>query len=274
MAARLDGRALAWNASHRIEPGQLLEIGPARQGVYGYLHLAGGIATEPVLGSRSAHLVAGIGGLVEPGALLPAGPGAGAGRAGRALEVADRFRGGTVRVIAGFQTPLFDADTQARFAATRFRRGARASRMGVALEFDGAGFTARGQLDILSEMIVPGDIQMTGDGRPFVLLTECQTTGGYPRIGAVIPADLALVAQAPPGAALRFAFVDRAAALEAEARHRAHLAALPGRVRPLLRDPADMPDLLAQQLVGGVVSALDDPFADPRSRPEPERSEP
>ena len=43
----------------------------------------------------------------------------------------------------------------------------------------GPGFTARGQLNLVSEVVTPGDIQMTGDGQPYVLMPECQTTGGY-----------------------------------------------------------------------------------------------
>ena len=93
------------------------------------------------------------------------------------------------------------------------------NRMGVALLPDGPGFDSRAGLSVLSEVITPGDIQMTGDGTPFVLIADCQTTGGYPRIGSVLPCDLPRVAQSRPGAHLRFRFVDAAEAREAE--HRA-----------------------------------------------------
>ena len=105
---------------------------------------------------------------------------------------------------------------------------------------------------------MPGDIQMTGDGTPFVLLPECQTTGGYPRIGTVIPADLPRVVQAGPGVTLRFEVIDLPDAIEVHRRHIATLAKLPATIRPLLRDPAQMQDLLSYQLIGGVISAHDD----------------
>ena len=54
---------------------------------------------------------------------------------------------------------------------------------------------------------------MTGDGRPFVLLQECQTTGGYPRIGTVIPADLPKLVQTPPGIKISFQMVTLTEAL-------------------------------------------------------------
>lgn len=259
MQARIDGAPVAWNASHGMQAGQRLNIGPARAGVYGYLHLGGGVDGPEMLGSRSAHLLAGIGGVVKVGDCLACGKDKGAAT-GLGLPVADRFRGGAVRVVPSVQTDLFGADVLQRFQATQFRRGPRANRMGVEILSDGDGFTASGQLHILSEMIVPGDIQMTGEGLPFVLLPECQTTGGYPRIATVIPCDLAIIAQAPAGAAITFEFVTLEQALAAHAQYVARLAGLPQTCRPLIRDVADIADLLSYQLVSGAVSAHGDKY--------------
>ena len=124
-----------------------------------------------------------------------------------ALPRDTRFDGGVLRVLPSIQTERFEADTKQRFEATTFTRDARANRRGVRMDQSGDGFFASDQLSILSEVIAIGDIQITGDGAPFVLLCECQTTGGYPRIGTVIPADLPRVAQAPAGAEIRFEFI-------------------------------------------------------------------
>ena len=259
MTATVDGEPVAWNASHALAPGQVLSIGAARSGVYGYLHVGGGIDSPVVLGARAAHLAAGLGRAVAVADILRAGPDAGI-ETGLVLDVAPRFEGGDLRIVESFQTSRFSASLRDRFAETEFQRGSRANRMGVELKNDGPGFAADGQLNILSEVITPGDVQMTGDGKPFVLLRECQTTGGYPRIGTVLPCDLPRVAQAQSGAALRFRWVSLAEGLEAEARAAAELKELRRACRPLVRDPADIADLLAYQLVGGVISALADPF--------------
>ena len=99
---------------------------------------------------------------------------------------------------------------------------------------------------------------MTGDGTPYILLAECQTMGGYPRIGTVIPADLPRVAQAAPGQVLR----PRAISVEeADALWRSDvdlLRAARARVAPLRRDPHDIPDLLSYQLIGGVIRGDED----------------
>ena len=257
MRATLDAAPLAWNASHLVPPGAVLDIGPATAGVYGYLAFAGGLVTEEILGSRSAHLNAGLGRLLATGDVLAFGPDPDMGAPAMRLAVEDRCGGGEILIVEGPQTSLYSGPIRDRFAATVFRRSTHGNRQGVRLDFDGDPFQADGQLGIVSDVIVPGDIQMTGDGVPFVLLPECQTIGGYPRIGAVIPADLPKVAQAAPGTALQFRFLsfeesDRLLTGEAHL-----LRDLRKRVQPMLRNPHDIADLLGYQLISGATAGDD-----------------
>ncbi len=258
MTATLDGAPLVWNASHALPAGAKLAIGGVQAGTCGYLHVAGGFDTPVQMGARGSHLNAGIGGLLQAGDELPV-TGATA-RSGYFLTPDNRLAGGTIHVVCSIQTTEFSEETRARFAATAFRRDPRGNRQGVRMDSDGEGFFANDGLSIVSEVIVPGDIQITGDGAPFVLMCESQTTGGYPRIGTVIPSDLPKVAQAPVGAPLQFEFVSHEEARAMETRARAAIKALAGQVKPLIRDPADIADLLSYQLVSGVVSAAADPF--------------
>ena len=154
----------------------------------------------------------------------------------------------------------FGKEALARFAETLFLRDARANRQGIRLNPEGEGFAVEGGLRVVSEIIVPGDIQITGDGAPYVLMCESQTTGGYPRIASVLPCDLPRVAQAPLGAELRFRLLplDEAVAREQASRKAMH--DLGGQVRPRLRDPRDMHDLLSYTLISGAISATDTPL--------------
>ncbi|MBV0912366.1 urea amidolyase [Rhodobacteraceae bacterium ASV31] len=256
MDAALDGRALTWNASHAMPHGAELRIGAARAGRYGYLHVGGGIATEPVLGARAVHLAAGIGRVLEDGDSLQVGPDPG-GAIGLTLEIADRLTGGALRLFETAQTGLFPDVALRRFAETIFRTDVRANRQGARLVGEGGDLDTGGLLSLPSEIVLPGDIQITGDGTPFVLLAECQATGGYPRIARVLEPDLPRVAQAGPDAPLRLRWIDRDETLTALTSWCRHLAALPRAPRPLIRDPAAMADLLSYSLVGGVVSATD-----------------
>lgn len=256
MRASVDGRRLAWNANHFLPKGARLSIAAAEKGNYGYLHLGGGIETPHLLSARSAHLAAGIGAPIKPGDRLPIGKD-GKDETGLKLIPEERFNGGTVRVVSSLQTEFFTPDDIERFEATSFRRDTRGNRMGVGLVADGAGFKSEAGLSVLSEVIVPGDIQITGDGTPFVLLSECQTTGGYPRIGSVLPADLPRVAQAQPGENLRFTFVSQEEAVAIQKRHLEFCRSLRKRLAPLIRDPATITDLLSFQLISGVTAGDD-----------------
>ncbi|MGR3513455.1 MAG: 5-oxoprolinase subunit C family protein [Paracoccaceae bacterium] len=247
MRATLDGAPLEWNAAHWVDAGAVLEIGAARDAVYGYLLPGGGVATPQELGGRGYHRIAGLGRLLQPGDSLPCGPSPDLPpmRLARRSRVPD-----TLRVIPGPQTDLFDAETRARFEGITFTRSARANRQGVRIDQEGEGFTAGAQLSRVSDFVCEGDIQMTGDGTPYVLLADCQTMGGYPRIGTVISADLPAIAQAPPGAKLQFRFIpmDEAEALWQS--DEAALAATQKALEPLVRDPHAMRDLLSYELIG------------------------
>lgn len=257
MRADLDGAPLQWNASHEISEGQRLSIGGASSGSYGYLHVSGGIDAPRFLGSRSTHLTAGIGEPLQAGQELPIGGSPGENPGGFFLEPEDRLAGGEIRAVRSMQTDRFTDDEIRRFEETEFTRSARANRMGVRMEFDGEPFSASGQLSILSEVIVPGDIQLTGEGRPYVLLPECQTTGGYPRIGTVVPQDLPAVAQAGAGRKIRFRFVDQEEALKSQVSAREAAERICASLRPLTRHPDDISDLLSYQLISGAISGAE-----------------
>jgi allophanate hydrolase len=242
-----------------LPAGAKLTIGGTTGGTYGYLHVGGGIASDTLLGARASHLSAGLGQPLAAGDALSLGADK-SRETGLQLPRDGRFDGGTVRVVASMQTDHFTPEERQRFVTTAFTRDPRANRMGVRMDHDGTGFSADGGLTILSEVIVPGDIQITGDGAPFVLMGECQTTGGYPRIGTVIPRDLPRVAQAASGTAIQFEFITLEDAITLETQHRRDIKALGGQITQLIRDPAKIRNLLAYQLVGGAISATDNPF--------------
>lgn len=250
MRALCDGAPLGWNASHAVPDGARLDLSGS-QGGYSYLHVGGGIDAPHVLGARSAHLAAGIGQMVTVGDRMPFG-GDDGGRVNMFLPADDRFYGGVLRIVDTPQTRLFPDALRKRFLETEFRKDARGNRIGQRLVSAGDDFALQAGLHLLSEVVVPGDIQITGDGVPFVLLAECQTTGGYPRIGTVLPSDLPCLLQAPAGAALRFQRVSIEEGREIEQAEAVRLAALHKALQPLHRDPQSIRDLLSYQLISGV----------------------
>ena len=92
----------------------------------------------------------------------------------------------------------------------------------MGLRLDGPRLEHARGADIVSDGVTPGAIQVPGDGRPIVLLADCQTVGGYPKIATVIGADLPRLGHALPGHKLRFVAVsaDEALAARRDATHR------------------------------------------------------
>jgi len=257
MRVDIDGDPVAWNAVHLLEPGSRLTIGGALAGVYGYLHFGGGIDTAMQLGGRATNEAAGLGHSIRAGDTLPLGPDAKPERTGLKLSPETRFGGGDIRFVPSLHSNMFDAAEIARLQNTEFKRDARGNRMGVRMASDGPGFGTTAGLSILSEVIAPGDIQIVGDGAPFVLLADCQTTGGYPRIGSVLPCDIARVAQAQPGTPLRFCMVSLDEGVDIERKAAQDAAGLSRRVEPLVRRSEDIRNLLSYQLISGVTSGAD-----------------
>ena len=205
----IDGVAMATHLTLEISAGQNLRIGPVRDGLWGYLAVAGGIDTPPVLGSRATHLSFSLGG--HAGRSLIGGdrvPVASIDRAppiriaGRDLPETDHT---PIRVILGPQDDYFDPDVIAQFLSSTFKVSTRVDRMASVL--DGAPLIAARGHDIISDGTVTGAIQVPGSGQPLILMADGQTTGGYPKIATIIGADLRRVAQTPPGKTLLFAAV-------------------------------------------------------------------
>ncbi|MCG0238848.1 MAG: 5-oxoprolinase subunit PxpB [Firmicutes bacterium] len=199
-------------------PGDRLRVGPAVRGCRTYLCVAGGIDVPPVLGSRSEDLFAGLGPLGRPlqaGDWLPVGlpilpP---ADLAGRRLPpdgIPDYPPELRLRVVMGPQADRFTPEAVERLLTGEFHVGPRSNRQ--ALELAGPSLDHRDGADIVSEGNPLGAIQVPASGRPFLLLRNRQTLGGYAKIGVVIRQDAVAAGQLPPGGRIRFQEVDLAEA--------------------------------------------------------------
>lgn len=223
-AVQLNGERVKRHRTLAVRDGDVLELGSARAGARNYIAIAGGIASDEVLGSASTYLPAGFG-----------------GHEGRALLVDDviatnpidvspqitktpgdfRPRAATswaLRACHGAEIDLLDKQGKIDLFDTNFTIGNRADRMG--LQFDGTSFqvASGGQLD--SAPVFPGTLQCPEDGKPFLLSIDAQTIGGYPRVAQVIRADRHIIGQLRPGDHVRLLCRDEQdAAEELRAKH-------------------------------------------------------
>jgi allophanate hydrolase len=215
-SARRNDMPLAWPGSTMLEEGDVLAVTPGQWGNYGYLRFDGDIAITPVLDSIATSSRARLGGI--DGRSLRAGDVVAlSGR--RAVDVpqvnSEPPPEAPIRVIWGLHADLFPQVLRGRFVTGAFSVSSHLDRMGVRLDDPEGIFADAAILSLPSDAIVPGDIQLLGDGTPIVLMRDHQPTGGYPRIATVITADLDRFAQMRPGAAVAFqpVTVDHAQAL-------------------------------------------------------------
>lgn len=100
-----------------------------------------------------------------------------------------------------------------------------------------------------------GNIQIPGSGNPIILLPDRSTTGGYPKIATIVSSDLPRVSRMLPGQKIRFTAISSTEAVAyTRARHQ-YLEKLLALVRPAIRTEIDSAELLAINLIDGVVSA-------------------
>lgn len=172
-----------------------------------WVAISGGIAIEPVLGSRSTDTLSGLGGAVlRDGEVLSLGvPGLPGAAPAPGPELAESV---VLRVMPGphgdrLQRTLDGVELTVGPASSRTALRFSA---GPLLEVTGGELTTIG--------VLPGALQLPPGGLPILLLANCAVTGGYPVVGVVCSADLRLAAQLRPGMAVRLAMVSVAEARE------------------------------------------------------------
>lgn len=192
-----DMRRGSWSMD-TLRAGEKLTIRPGPWGSWCYLTFAGALQCPQWLGSASTHALSGFGG--------------GRLNAGQHLHIADatrrRVHKGVIpcpigarpraelRVTMGPQGRFFAPEKIADFLSGPWRMTDAWDRMGVRLS--GPDITPQAALDMPSEPVSRGSVQVAGDGVATVLLADHQTTGGYPKIATVLDCDLDAFVQLQP----------------------------------------------------------------------------
>jgi len=209
MQARLNGEIVKNWSGFRVPANGEVAFEAAESGCRTYLAVCGGIAVPKMMGSRSTYLRARLGGF--QGRVLRAGDvleiGAVAALPSALNELANRYvpryeNEVRLRVMLGPQDDLFTEDGVRTFLGCEYTVSYRNDRMGYVL--DGAAVTHKNGADIVSDALCPGAVQIPGNGTPIIMTADCQTTGGYAKIGTVISSDLPKLAQAKAGDRVRF----------------------------------------------------------------------
>lgn len=202
------GARCAGNAPHNapvfLPAGAELHLGMPESGLRSYVAVRGGIAVEPVLGSRSTDILAGLGPpVVADGDVLPVGETVGPMPGVEVAPVKDPVGDEvTVRVLSGPRRDWFSSDAWETLTGGRYGASADCNRVAVRLEGDPLERVRPGELP--SEGMVRGALQIPPSGTPVLFLADHPVTGGYPVIGYIMDDDVDLCAQLRPGQSLRF----------------------------------------------------------------------
>lgn len=177
-----------------LQPGDVLVLSAPKK-VYGYLAVRGALELSPVLGSFSTYLPGGFGGykgrcLQQGDVLKTLEDNAPTERSMPIIE--SSAPPSSIRFTEG---PEWDHITE-KWDTKSFQISPASNRVGIRLV--GTPLDCRIS-EIASSAVIPGTMQLPADGLPLLLMNDCQTTGGYPRIGTILPEDLGTLAQIRPG---------------------------------------------------------------------------
>ncbi|PYL68114.1 MAG: urea amidolyase [Verrucomicrobia bacterium] len=204
------------HAGH-VQAGERLKFGRPQIGCRAWLAVSGGIDVPAVLGSQSTDLRAQFGGFggrtLRDGDELHLGTRPGSSPPATGIStwtaphdwVSPAMPKPILRFVRGVDWDRFNTSTLRHLTTEAFTVSPDSDRMGVRLE--GPELKRTDESDLISEAVAPGTIQVPPNGKPILLLGDCQTIGGYPKIAHVITVDLPLAAQLRAGDRVRFSEV-------------------------------------------------------------------
>lgn len=206
---RINGKDHPQHQTLKLLAGDKLHIGPSRPGCRTYLAISAEIHADRLLGGQSTYLAAGLGGFhgraLKTEDIITFSPDSSAMDVDRTTPESLRPHYSddhVLRVTRGPEANKPDDGVLKDFCLRPYAVGARANRMGMALE--GAPLSASESSNMQSAAVFPGTIQLPPSGQPYLLGPDAQTTGGYPRIAQVIRADRHLIGQLGSGSRIQF----------------------------------------------------------------------
>lgn len=230
-ALTVEGQMLPAKRALFLPAGSLVTLVNSKTGIRTYLAIAGGWDVPTVLGSKSSYLPAGLGGyqgrLVKKDDLLNScnthspvtaklldqlgGQSLSHSTWGIPAHFLRPAEKSILRIFPGREISWFEPDSIINLLAEPFQVDLKSNRMGILLK--GKAIRKKLNEELLSTAVCPGTIQVTGNGEMILLMADCQTTGGYPRIAQVAMVDLPLCAQLKPHEQIYFSLIS---AIEAE----------------------------------------------------------
>jgi KipI family sensor histidine kinase inhibitor len=177
----------------------VLELKFNNEGIRSYVAVKGGFDTRMIMNSRSTYHRAGIGHPLkkEQGLLIGITISSSAKMISDKVELPAYQTHHSIRLYQGSDFHLMEKISRDNFFGESFRISNQSDRMGYRLE--GTPLRSENNIELLSSAVTKGTVQLTPSGQLIILMSDCQTTGGYPWVAQVAAADLDILAQLKPG---------------------------------------------------------------------------
>lgn len=192
-----------------MNKGDILKFGSARTGSRGYVAFSSYLEIPVVMGSRCTNMKSSLGGF--KGRKLRAGDYMNFRLKrrylpfflSRKLQLDEFDQEETVlRVVMGPQDDMFSKQGIETFLNSEYTVTSDFDRMGCRLE--GPFIAPKETSDIISDGIAFGSVQVPSHGKPIILLSDRQTTGGYAKIATVASVDIPKLVQRKTDHKIRF----------------------------------------------------------------------
>ncbi|NQX85539.1 MAG: biotin-dependent carboxyltransferase family protein [Flavobacteriaceae bacterium] len=181
LSPSINGIAINRNKAIFVKLGDILCFGKPKLGTRGYLAVSGGFKTELSMNSRSMCKNITNAFKIKTNAILPTLPFRikNTPNPKASLKTHPKhFSNSTLKVFKGPEFELLSPKQQDSLLHYNFCISQKNSRMAYQLVE-----TLENQLKpIITSLVLPGTVQLTPSGKLIILMRDCQTTGGYPRV--------------------------------------------------------------------------------------------
>ncbi|XCF05227.1 biotin-dependent carboxyltransferase family protein [Tamlana crocina] len=202
MSPELNKKKIPINKAVAVKQGDVLSFGKLQSGFRSYLGILSGFKTEKILNSRSMYVPITHAQVLKKGEILPVeNLPFGHSRKHAQIKIDKSYL--SSETLEVFKGPEFDRLTitqQKTLLKTKFSISKDNNRMAYQLEG-----RFENKLDpIITSAVMPGTVQLTPSGKLIILMRDCQTTGGYPRVLQLADNALNVMAQKFTGQTVSF----------------------------------------------------------------------
>lgn len=192
LTAKLNNKYVTLNTKIKVNKDDVLSFGFPKKGIRAYVAVIGGFKTQKVLNSRSyfkniTSLV-----FLEKDQIIPFDENNDILKKSSSVKVNEEIF--SLKILGCFPGPEFEwlnKSQKKRLISQEFSISVNNNRMGYQLKEP----IKNNLPEMLTSAVIPGTVQLTPSGKLIVLMKDCQTTGGYPRVLQLSEKAISILAQ-------------------------------------------------------------------------------